>query len=248
MPKKKTANPQDSRHHLKKAIANRFYAFWDFWGPVIVTFSLYAGIRYYLAEARYIPSGSMLPTLQINDRLVIEKLTFRRRPPKRGEIVVFNSPFSFDQKLISERATELPSNRKCTLLSLPPINLLPGLGDPACDAYIKRVVAVEGDEFVVGEQGELFINNQLVNEPYVKRLCIASVNNLGNCKSLSGKVPQDHVFVLGDNRRNSWDGRFWPGSGFLPNEQIIGRATWRFWPINRIGGLHRSDHNPQLLQ
>ncbi|ABX08446.1 Signal peptidase I [Prochlorococcus marinus str. MIT 9211] len=237
MLKKKASNPQQISHVLNQAMAQRFFAFWDFWGPVIITFTLYLGIRNYLAEARYIPSGSMLPTLEINDRLVIEKLTFRRRPPKRGEIVVFNSPFSFDQKLISERSTQLPSTLKCTLLSLPLINLIPGLGDPACDAYIKRVVAVAGDEVFVGFQGELFVNSQLVNEPYVERFCTLSANNLGNCKSLRAKVPEGHVFVLGDNRRNSWDGRFWPGSQFLPHKEIIGRATWRFWPINRIGGL-----------
>ena len=55
-------------------------------------FALYLGIRQYLVEARYIPSGSMLPGLQIQDRLLVEKLTYRSRPPQRGEIVVFNSP------------------------------------------------------------------------------------------------------------------------------------------------------------
>ena len=55
-------------------------------------FALYLGIRQVLVEARYIPSGSMLPGLQIQDRLLVEKLTYRSRPPKRGEIVVFNSP------------------------------------------------------------------------------------------------------------------------------------------------------------
>ena len=73
--------------------------FWDFWAPIFFTLSIYLGIRNYVAEARYIPSGSMLPGLQIKDRLVIEKLTFRNRSPRRGEIVVFKTPYSFDRVL-----------------------------------------------------------------------------------------------------------------------------------------------------
>ena len=61
--------------------------------------ALYFGIRHYLAEARFIPSGSMLPGLQIQDRLLVEKLTYRGRKPRRGEIVVFNSPYAFDPAL-----------------------------------------------------------------------------------------------------------------------------------------------------
>ena len=61
-------------------------SFWDFWGPVLFTLALYLGIRHYVAEARFIPSGSMLPGLQIQDRLLVEKLTYAGRPPRRGEL------------------------------------------------------------------------------------------------------------------------------------------------------------------
>ena len=74
---------------------------WDFWAPLFFTVGLYFGIRHYLAEARFIPSGSMLPGLQIQDRLLVEKLTYRGRKPRRGEIVVFNSPYAFDPALRS---------------------------------------------------------------------------------------------------------------------------------------------------
>ena len=68
--------------------------------------ALYLGIRQFLVEARYIPSGSMKPGLQIQDRLLVEKLTYRTRSPKRGEIVVFNSPYAFDPAL---RSPQKPS-------------------------------------------------------------------------------------------------------------------------------------------
>ena len=73
------------------------------WSPLILLALFISSCRSFVAEPRYIPSGSMLPELQINDRLIIEKLILKNRDPKRGEIVVFNSPYSFDEQLISNR-------------------------------------------------------------------------------------------------------------------------------------------------
>ena len=214
--------------------------FWDFWGPIFVTIGLYAGIKYFIAEARYIPSGSMLPTLQINDRIVIEKLTYQKRSPRRREVVVFNSPYSFDKALLSRRSSPLPSSTKCALVNFPLISFLVGAVDPACHAYIKRVVAVAGDSVFVNSNGNLFVNDELIVEPYVTNFCSFTNESLSSCKSFSKIVPPKHVFVLGDNRANSWDGRFWPGRGFLPETEILGRAVWRFWPFRRIGSIDSS--------
>ena len=93
-----------------------WHSFFDAWGPVSLTVLLYIGIRHFIGEARYIPSGSMLPGLEVNDRLIIEKLSLRKRAPFRGEIVVFNSPYSFDEKLIAERQGSLPSKIKCSFI------------------------------------------------------------------------------------------------------------------------------------
>ena len=91
-----------------------WFSFFDTWGPVSLTVLLYLGIRHYIAEARYIPSGSMLPGLKVNDRLIVEKLSLRKRDIVRGEIVVFNSPYAFDKKLIAGRKKPLPSKFKCS--------------------------------------------------------------------------------------------------------------------------------------
>ena len=223
-------------------------AFWDFWAPILLTVTFYIGIRHYVAEARFIPSGSMLPGLQINDRIFIEKLSFRRRSPRRGEIVVFNSPSSFDKKLLAMRTKPLPSLIECGFVTFPMISFLPGIVDSACEAYIKRVVAIGGDQVLVNSRGEVFINGSLKSESYVKNFCDLTSNGMTNCKGVQVRVPRAHVFVLGDNRSNSWDGRYWPGGPFLPENQILGRAVFRFWPINRIGTLNSKDHNQLLSQ
>ena len=177
----------------------------------------------------------MLPGLQINDRLLIEKLSFVRRSPKRGEIVVFNSPYSFDPLL---RSKKKPSVFKCALVNFPLFAFLTRLGDPACDAYIKRVVAVGGDAISINSKGEVIIDGSRNSETYVTNFCDIEKFGSNKCKTLKSVVPIGHVVVLGDNRSNSWDGRYWPGGPFLPEKEILGRAVWRFWPFNRFGLLN----------
>jgi signal peptidase I len=97
------------------------------------------GIRQFVAEARYIPSGSMKPTLQINDRLVVEKISYRFNPPERGDIIVFRAP----QKALD--AVNSTTN----------------------DAYIKRVIALPGESVEVKE-GKVFINGEALEETYIQ--------------------------------------------------------------------------------
>ena len=204
------------------------------WGPLLFLAFFVSSCRSFLAEPRYIPSGSMLPELQINDRLIIEKISLKNKLPKRGDIVVFNSPFSFDEKLISSRSKPLPNKSYCFFMSFPPVSFIPGLRDQACDAYIKRIVALPGEVVSVSIEGEVIINNKKLFEPYIIINCSTSLfNNCGEFENLT--VPKDHFLVLGDNRANSWDGRYWPGSKFLHKKEIIGKAYFRFWPLQNFG-------------
>ena len=204
------------------------------WLPLLCLTFFVSSCRSFLAEPRFIPSGSMLPELQINDRLIIEKISLKNKLPERGDIVVFKSPFSFDEKLINLRSNPLPNNSYCFFMALPPMSFIPGLRDQACDAYIKRVVALPGELVSVNVKGEVIINNEKIFEPYVINFCSDPFfNDCGEFKSL--KVPKDHFLVLGDNRSNSWDGRYWPGGKFLHKKEIIGKAYFRFWPLKNFG-------------
>ena len=212
----------------------KFINIFNEWFPLILIATLITSCRSFVAEPRYIPSGSMLPELQINDRLIIEKYSRRYQNPKRGEIVVFNSPFAFDKELLLLRSKPLPKKANCFFMSFPPMSIIPGLRDPACDAYIKRVVALPGEIVRVNKFGEVFINNNRLEEPYISNFCKGLF--FEDCGSFDNViVPENSYLVLGDNRSNSWDGRYWPGGKFLDKKQIIGKASYRFWPLNNMG-------------
>ncbi|MEQ9235131.1 signal peptidase I [Coleofasciculus sp. E2-BRE-01] len=150
------------------------------------------GIRSFVAEARYIPSGSMEPTLQINDRLIIDKISYNFRQPQRGDIVVFSPTDALKQQ-----------NFK--------------------DAFIKRVIGLPGETVEV-KGGRVYVNDQALREQYIEEEPEYSYGPV--------TVPEDNYLVLGDNRNNSYDSHYW---GFVPRDNIIGRAIVRFWPLNRVG-------------
>jgi signal peptidase I len=154
------------------------------------------GIRQIVAEARYIPSESMLPTLEVNDRLIVEKVSYRFSNPQRGDIVVFWPTDRLKQ--------ENPSMK---------------------DAFIKRVIGLPG-ETIEGRGGRVYVNGQALRENY-----IAAEPEYQWGPEV---VPEDSYLVLGDNRNNSYDSHFW---GYVPRENIIGRAAVRFWPPGRVGEL-----------
>jgi signal peptidase I len=174
------------------------------WMETLKTIGLSAvlafGIRSFVAEARYIPSGSMLPTLQIDDRLIIDKISYRFSDPVRGDIVVFNPTAQLEKEKFK-------------------------------DAFIKRVIGVPGDRIDV-KGGKVYINGKLLKENYLDEA--PHYNWSSTALTPDGIVPKGHYLVLGDNRNNSYDSHFW---GFVPKDKIVGKATVRFWPINRAGGI-----------
>ena len=162
----------------------------------------------------------MLPNLQHDDRVLVDKNAYLNIEPKRGDIIAYNSPFRFDKSYLSLRTTPLPSIKDCSR----------GSKDKACGVPIKRVVAISGDQILVTAKGEVYLNSSLIKEPYVSTYCREWLCK----KDLTLKVPTNHVFVLGDNLGNSFDCRYWPNH-FLPVEHIRGKVIKIILPIERSG-------------
>ena len=181
----------------KKLTHNSKSEFWfESFKTIGLGLFLALGIRTFIAEARYIPSGSMLPTLQINDRLIIDKISYDFSNPKRGDIVVFNPTKTLERENFHE-------------------------------AFIKRVIGLPGEKVEV-KNSKVYVNNIPLKENYLEAP--------PNYKWGSIVVPQDSYLVLGDNRNNSYDSHYW---GFVPRQNIIGKAMFRFWPFNRLGEIDR---------
>jgi signal peptidase I len=159
----------------------------------LVTFALVFGfVRPFVVEAFYIPTESMIPTLEVGDRVFVNKFVYRFAQPERGDVVVFKS-----------------------------------VEDGGDEELIKRIVGVPGDEIIV-RNGVLFVNNERWEESYV--------NSELRDGSFFGPmtVPEGKVFVMGDNRGNSRDSRFF---GPVPMENIEGKAFVIFWPPSHVGLL-----------
>lgn len=187
---------------------------------IALSIILSLGIRTFVAEARWIPTGSMLPTLQINDKLIVDKVSYRLQTPQRGDIVVFMPPNS--AKVCSQVGSPVMEGE-----AVDPWNPDPNKSEvpQIKDAYIKRLIGVPGDKIHV-TQGRVYINDRALSEEYIAD---APNYELGPIT-----VPQNSYLMLGDNRNNSCDSHMW---GFVPKNQIIGRAIVRFWPPNRLGEL-----------
>ena len=177
-------------------------------------------IRSFIGEPRWIPSGSMHPTILEHDRVFVEKLEHPHRNIKRGDILVFYPP-----------ETKLSNN---------PIAVLSRLSGIFCQdiAFIKRVVGMPNDKFEIkkdanSDEYRVYINDVPLNEPYItSKIAWSPCNKQMFCGPFI--IPDNHYFMMGDNRDNSHDSRFW---GFLDGKRIIGRANFMFWPIRRINVL-----------
>jgi signal peptidase I len=185
--------------------------------PILVFVALVVAvvIKTFLFQAFFIPSGSMIPTLEINDRVLVNKLSYTLSQPERGDIVVFDSPFAAevdDESLVDKVARNVAEAL--------------GLQTANAEDLIKRVIGVGGDTIEIADNVVL-INGVVIQEPYLSETAVMA--DFG-----PEVVPADHIFVMGDNRSRSQDSRRF---GAIPEDEVIGRAFVRVWPVDRWGGL-----------
>ncbi len=184
-------------------------------GLILMAFVLALLIRTFLFQAFYIPSPSMVPTLEVGDRVLVNKIPYYFHDPRRGDIIVFSNP---NPQAVPDRG----------LVGGFFHWLFQGMGfaQPENEDFIKRVIGLPGD-VVEGKDGAVYVNGHKLDEPYLtqKTRPFAAVT-----------VPAGRLFVMGDNRGNSLDSRF--GLGYVPLDNVIGKAFITIWPPSRFGLLH----------
>jgi len=149
-------------------------------------------LRAYVVEGRVIPSGSMLPTIKIEDRVLVNKFVYDISSPERGDIIVFSPPASLGAEY----------------------------------DFIKRVVGLPGETIEITD-GTVYVNGQHLEEDYIEEkpnYCFGPV-----------RVPDNALFVLGDNRNKSFDSHAW--GSWLTIDNVKGKAFLRYWPLDRFSML-----------
>jgi signal peptidase I len=187
---------------------------------VAVAVGLALGIQAFLVKPYRIPSGSMEPTLTKGQRVLVNRIGMRLNGPYVGEIVVFHPPLEAEHEVCG------------------PAPHMVSPGGAACSApepresstnYIKRIVAGPGDVIYIKE-GHLYRNGKRESDSYI-RPC----GGVPECNFPTPvRIPAGHWFMMGDNRGESDDSRFW---GPVPTKWIIGGAFATYWPPDRIGLL-----------
>jgi signal peptidase I len=189
--------PRRARHHFELPIL------------VVLALALAFLIKTFLVQAFFIPSGSMIPTLEIGDRVLVEKVSYRVWEPERGDVIVFRRPG------VQERRGVGPAVR----------SFLEGLGLVQPDEEIDLIKRIMGlpEETVEIRDGILHVDGVAMEEPYAI---------LDERDFPAQEVPAGEYFMLGDNRANSDDSRY--GLGTVPQENIVGRAFVILWPPGNV--------------
>ena len=182
---------------------------------VAVALGLALGIQAFLVKPFRIPSESMVPTLQVGQRVLVDRVSYRFTNPDRGDIVVFKPPEGQPNTCGVER----PSDEPCP----------EGTPEKSDTNFIKRVVGLPGDRLKVVE-GSVYINGKRQDEGFAHLDAECPTCNLP--KEIT--IPKGEYYMMGDNRGESADSREW---GPVPKKWIIGKAFMTYWPPGRIGLL-----------
>lgn len=185
---------------LKKEPRRWWDVKWKEWGePFVIAIVLAVLIRSFIIGPYKIPTGSMETTLMIGDRIFVDKLTYRFRGPKRGEVVVFKYPLDTKKD------------------------------------FVKRLIAFGGESVEIRDGGVYVNGEHLENPDTIREHYYYNRNDWDYGKEHQQfQVPPGNYFVLGDNSGHSSDSRNW---GFVPQNDMIGRAVVIWWPPKRIGQI-----------
>ncbi len=206
------AVPPEPRTRLQRFRAWRFAPIVEVIATIAVALALAESVQAAVVKPFVIPSASMEPTLTIGQRVLVNRLAYDFSSPQRGDIVVFHPPASLTC------AVNVPSTEPC-----PRSN-----SRESSQYFVKRVIGLPGDRIWISDGHPVINGKPLWNEPYILP-CVDSES----CQFPHPMtVPRGEYFMLGDNRGDSDDSRFW---GPIPGSWIIGEVFATYWPPDRIG-------------
>ncbi|MCX6447280.1 MAG: signal peptidase I [Actinobacteria bacterium] len=203
--------------------------------PVIIVAALVVSIivKTFLVHFFYIPSGSMENTLQVGDRIAVNKLGALFTDIKRGEVVVFGDPDNWLGNSAQSEDSGIGTVVKSGLIT---VGVLP---DPAKQYLIKRVIGVGGDNVACCDKaGKLQVNGVSITEPYI------FAGDKPSDMQFNVEIPNGFIWVMGDHRGASADSRFHPDSannGMVPLSKVVGRAMFVVWPLADAGLIPKGD-------
>jgi signal peptidase I len=190
---------------------------------VVTALALALGIQAFLVKPYRIPSGSMLPTVRINQRVLVDRLAMDFSSPHVGNIVVFHPPRKYDDGCANpnegENASGQYAGSACQV----------AWRQPSSQTFIKRVVGLPGDHLSI-RNGHVIRNGKPELDSYIVQCDGDAACNFPQTIT----VPRGEYYMMGDNRPDSEDSRFW---GPVPRAWIIGKAFLTYWPPDRIGFL-----------
>lgn len=187
-------------------------------------------LRVFVIQSFHVPSGSMEPTIRPGDRVVVTKIG--AGTVERGDVIVFDGTTTFAS---GDGAPSPFDGRLGRALSATASTFSIDLGERD---YLKRVAGVGGDTVSCTPDGGLVVNGDPVAEPWL------APDEVPCEHPFEVAVPPERLFVLGDNRSESADSRSHlgdPGGGMVPLDDVIGHVAWRYWPLDRLGGLGDRD-------
>ncbi len=184
---------------------------------VALALGLALGIQAFVVKPYQIPSESMEPTLDVGQRVLVNRFIYHATDPDVGDVIVFHPPAGADRG--TECGVERAQGEPCPEPT----------AKKSDQNFIKRIVAGPGDRLSV-RNGHPVVNGKMAEEDFILPCRGIAACNLP--KAI--RIPADHYFMMGDNRGSSDDSRYW---GPIPRDWIIGKAFATYWPPKRIGIL-----------
>lgn len=198
---------------------------------ILIAFILALLIRYFIGTPTIVQQPSMYPTLKSGQRLILNRWTrTTKQIPERGDIITFEAPsqeYITDSNFNTDNLIANYSNEPTNWFNKFVYYFL----EIGKESYIKRVIGLPGDHIEI-KDGKVYINDAELDEPYLQ----ADVTtNVGPNQYQDLVVPENCVFVMGDNRDHSTDSRAF---GCIPLNKIEGKVWIRFWPLNLFGTIN----------